>query len=258
MCSQVTLFFVHEPYILKLGAEIKIWASTITSESARDSLTVSSSRLATCIFPGKDPSVHVLLSTEQSDARSPKHQQKILLAGKKATPTAATKNMISQQLVTLKAFLAGADDVPDATLLYCVKSVAPAKTVVLKSGGEVTLREIRVFDETLEVVFKLWNELCSSADDWVAGQTILMVTNPALKKTVWTAQSTLQMGVASMIEIDPEHEDADWLRRYADCTIKGDSMCQDIPDKLAKGWDVEKIESRKERVLFTLAQVDDW
>lgn len=258
MCSQVTLFFIHEPYILKLGAEIKIWASTITSENARDRLTISSSKLATCIFPGKDSSVHVLLSSEQPDARPPIQQQKILLAGKKATPAAATKNMISQQLVTLKAFLAGADDVPDATLLFCVKSVAPAKTVLLKSGSEVTLREIRVFDETLEVVFKLWNELCSSADSWIAGKTILMITNPALKKSAWTTQSALQMGASSMIEIDPDHEDAEWLRRYADCTLKGDSMCQDIPAKLAKGWDVETIESRKERVLFTLAQVDDW
>lgn len=208
--------------------------------------------MSTSLFPGHDPDVHVQV---RPCSNTLEQRSKISLAGLKLSPT---KNPFAEQVVTLRAFLAGADDVPNATLVFCVKSVASTKIIKPKSGNELMLRDVKVFDDTAETTLKLWNSVCGSADDWVAGKTILMLTNPNLKRSAWTVQGVLELGPTSIIDIEPGHEDATWLKHWVDSTSRAESMCQDVPDDLLKIWNIATIQSREERILFTIAQIDEW
>ena len=64
------------------------------------------------------------------------------------------------------------------------------------------------------------------------------------------------MGVshATMVDLEPNFPDADWLRKYAASLLKRESMDQRLPSDL---WDVSHDMRGAKRILFTIAEVDE-
>jgi len=155
--------------------------------------------------------------------------------------------------MSLKAYLnSGHEDVPGAKILVCVSSVGPRK--IVKSGN--AMAEVRVFDETeSNCVLKVWEDKVPSAKGWIPNQTILLITNPRCRlPDKKNATSELSIGITSMIEVDPICSDATWLRNMASNRTKR-SVCVPFPDGL---WDVETAINGDQRIIFTLADVDDF
>lgn len=141
-------------------------------------------------------------------------------------------------------------------VLVCVSSVGPRKTIKGNNRpGTLELVEVHVCDETHHCVLKLWNDQIISARTWTAGQTILLITNPkfyARKK----ANENPGLGIAmnSIVDVDPDFEDAHWLRRMAEDQTKRERVCIPFPDGV---WNVEDAINGPNRVLYTLADVDE-
>jgi len=60
-----------------------------------------------------------------------------------------------------------------------------------------------------------------------------------------------------MLDVDPSSEwpDAKWLRKWLGDRRKKESVKQVVPEGV---WDVEAAEGGVSRILFTLADVDEW
>ena len=56
------------------------------------------------------------------------------------------------------------------------------------------------------------------------------------------------------MEIDPPIADAFWLRGYADRLNKHEHVNQSIPDGM---FDIEEAAAAENRILFTLADIDE-
>lgn len=56
------------------------------------------------------------------------------------------------------------------------------------------------------------------------------------------------------MEIDPRITDVSWLRGYAERLTKHEHVNQAFPDGL---FDVEEAASAENRILFTLAEIDE-
>ena len=115
---------------------------------------------------------------------------------------------------------------------------------------EVDKLEILVFDDTLEIILTLWDQLCSSASQWQPSSTILLLTNPTYK-------GDRQIGVDAntLIEVDPSMDDASWLREHAKNKSKREHVNPPFPEGV---FDVEAAMNSETRILFRFADIDEW
>ncbi|KAK4645496.1 hypothetical protein QC761_201950 [Podospora bellae-mahoneyi] len=162
-------------------------------------------------------------------------------------------------LMSLKAYISsGYDDNQDAHILVCVFSAGPRLTVWSKDKQkDLELIEVRVFDETCNnCVLKLWEDKVSSAKSWVANQTILLITNPILKHSI-RSNGLVELGIgsSSMVEVDPDFPDADWLRHMAAARTRKESVHIPFPVDI---WDVDAAIHGPGRTLYTLADIDEY
>jgi hypothetical protein len=58
-----------------------------------------------------------------------------------------------------------------------------------------------------------------------------------------------------MVDVEPEGSDAEWLRKYAVGLTRKESLCLKVEEGR---WDVEAAEYGVNRMLFTLAELDNW
>jgi hypothetical protein len=135
-----------------------------------------------------------------------------------------------------------------------VKSIGGRKKISRKDGGESELVDVLLFDHTGEVRLTVWNEMIDSAKSWIAGETILLVTSPGYK-VGYLGKGNLGFVGATMVDVEPEFADAEWLRKYAAGLKKKQSLCVGFPEGV---WDVEATEYGVNRMLFTLAELDNW
>ncbi len=136
----------------------------------------------------------------------------------------------------------------------CVKSIGSTKKIAKKTGGECELVDVVLFDHTGDVKMTLWNELIESAREWVSGKTILLVSNPGYK-VGYGSKGSVGVQFHSMIEVEPEFEESDWLRKYAEGLTKKESLMLEFPKGM---WNIEAAEYGVVRMLFTLAELDSW
>lgn len=61
--------------------------------------------------------------------------------------------------------------------------------------------------------------------------------------------------VQTMIDVNPDFQDAEWLRRHIESLTKKESLCLDFPEEV---WDIEAAENGANVILFTLAEIDQW
>jgi len=96
--------------------------------------------------------------------------------------------------------------------------------------------------------------MIDSAKDWQPGKTILLISNPGYKSE-YSGKGSISMQHSTMIDVDPDFPDAEWLQKHVVGLTKKESMCQDFPEDV---WDVEAAEYGVNVILFTLADVDEW
>ncbi|KAK3403012.1 hypothetical protein B0T20DRAFT_474813 [Sordaria brevicollis] len=241
---------------LQLGKLVTVWTSYVSEYTMAEAIQVPFVSMVVTVHPG--PASQSCIKFHQDDWKS--EENSLCRIPLEYDPSSTCSQMPG--LITLKAFMKGTqtkekrgDD--DLTrVLVCISSVGPRKT--LKSNnksGTLELVEVHVCDETQHCVLKLWNDQITSARTWAAGQTILLITNPKFyprKK----ANENPGLGIAmnSIVDVDPEFLDAHWLRRMAENQTKRERVCMPFPDG---AWDIEDAINGPNRVLYTLADVDE-
>ena len=161
--------------------------------------------------------------------------------------------------MNLKAFIEGGHDVPDAKILVGVKSIGAKKTITLKKDPPVSseLIEVVLFDDTGEITLSLWRETAESAREWLASETILLITRPSFRESTskYGGKPILGVNARSLVDVNPSDEwpDAKWLRNWLKDLRKRDSVKQEVPELL---WDQDL--TKDTQALFLLKDVDEW
>lgn len=241
MVLQVKLYFARQPYALKLGLLVTIYTPFVSETSSiRSNIVIPDAPLATNIFPGRDASVHMVFhGLTTIDCR---------------TPLRYTPGAELEGLITLKSFLDGGNEIANAKILVCVKSIGAKKTIMTKKGFELELLEVIIFDDTGDSVLKLWNGVTATAKDWKASRTILLISRPGFRFE-GKGKGSLGLTPSTMVDVDPEFTDAAWLKRFAAKAHKANSMKQEWPEGV---FNAGEAMDGNCRVLFTIADVDEW
>jgi len=156
-------------------------------------------------------------------------------------------------LMGLEAYLkSGFEGVADPKLLLCVSSIGPRKTFKSKP---IQMIEVVVFDETKSCVLRLWQDKVASARMWVASETVLLITNPGFRPAKGkNSNPELRVDITSMVDVNPELPEAEWLRRLAAARTKQGRACIPFPEKL---WEAGVTANCSDHVVFTLAEIDE-
>lgn len=161
--------------------------------------------------------------------------------------------------MTLKSYLgSGGHDVAGAKILVCVKSIGAKKRITKKMGGESDLAEVTLFDHTGEVRWTLWGEMIDSAKDWQPGKTVLLISNPGYRTDYNSGRGSVGIQHSTMVDVDPGFPDAEWLRKYAVGLTKKESLCVEFAEDLFNEESVDGAEYGINRIMFRLAEIDDW
>jgi hypothetical protein len=176
------------------------------------------------------------------------------------TPLEYRKGKPLQGLMTLDSYLGsgGHDGVIGAKILVCVKSIGAKKRISRKTGGESDLAEVKLFDNTGDIRWTLWGEIIESAKDWQPGKTILLISNPGYRVEMYSGKGSVGIQQGTMVDVDPEFPDAEWLRKFALGLTKKESLCAEFPEELFDEDVVEGAEYGVNRIMFRLAEIDDW
>lgn len=124
-------------------------------------------------------------------------------------------------------------------------------TVTNKKGIPCEKVEVHIFDDTADATFVLWGSSGASATDWAPSRTILLLFHASFHGGY---RASLSMNRDTHVEIDPSIADASWLRTYAERLTKHEHVNQAFPDGL---FDIEEAASANNRILFTLAGLDE-
>lgn len=238
---QITIYF-SIPYPIHLGLLVTVWTAFISSTPDKDEYYRLYAPLRTSIFPGRDPSVHIILH-ENSDSGTRFHKPLEYDAGRNFLPG----------LMTIQAWLNGGHEIASVRILACVKSIGPKKPITTKTNKSLELQEVKLSDDTGETVLKLWNANTVNGKYWMPGKTILLISQPQYRFDY--GKGSMGLGVVTMIDVEPECADAEWLRKWADGLMKRESLKMELEDGL---FDHEAFETGRERPLFRISDIDEW
>jgi hypothetical protein len=201
---------------------------------------VPNTPIATNIFPGREACAHMIIhsSLDQSCRKPLDYNPNLNLPG----------------LMTLKSFIQGGNEVESCKILVCVKSIGAKKTITTKNGAELELLELVVFDDTADIIMKLWGAMIVTAKEWKASETILLISSPGFR-VEYSGKGSVGLTHSTLVDINPDFVDAHWLLKYATTAHKVESTKQDFPDGI---FDKEATLNARYRPLFTIADVDEW
>lgn len=236
------LYFINKPYTLKLGLLITIWTPYIGTVTNNKNFIIPNAPNTTSIFPGREGSVHIVIHQNSDIGETCR------------IPLEYKKGKALPGLMTLKSFIDGGYEIRDSKVLGCVKSIGPTKKITNKKGITSDLTEVTIFDDTAEIVLKLWGTYKLSARDWTPSRTILLFSNPTFRLE-HRRSCSLGVSHATMVDVYPDFPDADWLRKFAASLNKKESVDQRFP---LDTWDIEMALMDVNQVLFTIAEVDEW
>ncbi|KAH7350983.1 hypothetical protein BKA65DRAFT_453725 [Rhexocercosporidium sp. MPI-PUGE-AT-0058] len=239
----IKLYFARDQYPLRLGQILSLGTAFISDTSKIGSNIISTVGVCANMFPGRVTSDHIMIHTTGS-TDSICH-----------VPLEYKKNQPLPGLMTLDTWLKGGHDgVVNAKILVCVKNLGARKTIKRKDGAESELAEVGLFDHTGDVRMTLWNSQIESSKDWLPGTTILLISNPGYK-VQFSGKGSVGIARQTMVDIEPDFPDAEWLRKYAAGLMKKEGLNVVWPEGV---WDVEAAEYGVVRMLFTLAELDRW
>ncbi|KAL0778022.1 hypothetical protein CaCOL14_005675 [Colletotrichum acutatum] len=163
-------------------------------------------------------------------------------------------------LMTLCQYLKTGHETTWARIVVCVKSIGSRKRV--KSRDKVReweLLEITVWDDTASCVLTLWEDKANSARFWKPNETMLLFTSPKFVPPSDNKSGPLSASIGldhnTLIDVDPDFQDANWLRQWVKKRVKKESIYVPFPKDI---WNAEEAVHGLIRALFTLAEVDDF
>ncbi|KAI9669501.1 MAG: hypothetical protein M1829_005090 [Trizodia sp. TS-e1964] len=220
------LYFAAAPPLLTLGAPCILRTPHLSPHPASAHIA-----LCTSVFPERDAlSGFTLL-----------------------TPVPGSNKMpLPPSLMTLAAFLALAPDVPCAgSILVCVRSVGPLKTLEGKHGQVYEKTEVRVADVSGETKLALWGAVGASARAWVVDHTVLGILAPVLER----GGGGVGLGMESVVTVDPAgegEEEVGTLREWA----KAERLRRGVNPVVPARW--LNVKEGRDRILFSLGELDDF
>lgn len=238
---------------LQLGALVTVWAGFIAEFSTSYPIRVPSVSMIIPVHPAQGSASCIKFHRE-----APRSEE-ARLCRLRPDHNRHSRSAPMPGLIGLRAYLnRGQDAVPEAKVLVCVSSVGPRRTVRSQDRQtDLSLTEVRIFDETASCVLKLWEDKVSSARQWIPNQTILLITQPRLRPPdKRNPDPELGIGGSSAVDVDPSFPEADWLRKMAaNRSKKKETVYQPFPTGI---WDTEAAIHGPTRALFTLADIDDF
>ncbi|KAF2087803.1 hypothetical protein K490DRAFT_65082 [Saccharata proteae CBS 121410] len=240
----VRLWYAQHLPSITLGALVTVYTPHIgmAHESARGApLAPVSAPLFASIFPERDRMCHIVVHEGEEDD------------GRFKAPLGMVEGKQLDCLMTLGTFINGGCEVLHARILVCVKSVGARKKVTTKDGSEVDKVEVHVFDNTAEGTLTLWAATTTSAAQWKPSHTVLLLTSPAYR--IRGSRAYLSFKSESHTDVDPVMPDAEWLRGYAQRLTKKQHVNPPFPKNI---FDPQELENAPLRMLFTLADIDDF
>ncbi|KAJ4418442.1 hypothetical protein N0V85_001431 [Neurospora sp. IMI 360204] len=241
---------------LYLGKLVTVWTGFVAEHSTAAAIQVPFVSMFIPVHPG--PASQSCIKFHQ-DGTIPEETGLCRIPLEYDTSSASSQ---MPGLISLKAFMKGThtnekrEDDTLTRVLVCVSSVGPRKTIKTNNKpGTRELVEVHVCDETHHCVLKLWSDQIISARTWTAGHTVLLITNPEFypRKRV-NENPGLGIALNSIVDVDPDFPDAHWLRRMAEAQKKRERVHTPFPVGV---WDVEEAINGPNRVLYTLADVDE-
>lgn len=244
---QVKLYFIKaSDFQPLLGQRVTFWTTYISEASAGDIGYIPFCSSATKLYPGRNGASFIILHTDSPGSDGDRIMRCPLECNLK-------ENDYLPGLMILKAFLATGYDMGEGKVLVCVRSIGPRRTVQSKKDKRnLDMVEVGVFDDSETCLLKLWEDKVASAKHWHPNQTILLISKPTRKS--WGTAPELGIGPNSMIDVDPQFPDADWLRNKAKTMMKRESVYIPFPPTT---WDVDLAIHGPGRTLYTIADVED-
>ncbi|KAF2199677.1 hypothetical protein GQ43DRAFT_375678 [Delitschia confertaspora ATCC 74209] len=235
----VRLWYANVKYQFQLGQLITIWTVHI-SQGEHGMLASSTAPLFTSIFPERDRSCYIMIHENRDNRFICKR------------PYSLKENQELSGLMTVKNFVDGGYDVDNCKILVCVKSIGARKKFTTKKGGECENVHVGIFDDTAEATLTLWGPMTASVSSWRPSHTILLISNPGWKidRKTW-----LSLNANTRIDIDPEFNDAVWLRFFAQRLTKKEHINPPFPEGV---FDTASVEEAPVRILYRLADIDEF
>ncbi|KAI5860239.1 hypothetical protein GGS23DRAFT_606989 [Durotheca rogersii] len=250
----VKLYYTNpSEYRLLLGQRTTVWATYIVDSTAAGTGSIPFCATATSIYPGWHGTTHIILHDDGPGTDG----DRIL---RYPLEYDVGEYDYLPDLMTLKTFLASGHDMGVAKILVCVRSIGPRRTVQSKKRqATFEMVEVGIFDETATCVLKLWEDKVTSSKSWVPNQTILLLSKPTCRVTADYGSrggSSYEIGIGynSIVDVDPQFPDADWLRGKVEALTKRESVYTPFPPDV---WDIELAIHGPSRILFTIADVED-
>ncbi|KAL8964272.1 MAG: hypothetical protein Q9183_004567 [Haloplaca sp. 2 TL-2023] len=195
----VRLWYAKHDYQLRLGQLVSIWMTHISNvERQWDGPVVANH--ATTLHPERDSKCCFMIETDNDDGSLYR------------SPLGSTNGHQLEGLVTLKNYFDGGHDIEGTKVLVCVKSIGGRKTITTKKGEALEILQVFIFDDTYDARLLLWGRTTASAPNWKPYRTILLLSSPGLRAE---KGPTLSINFASLVDVNPHIEDAEWLRSYA-------------------------------------------
>ncbi|KAI9715372.1 MAG: hypothetical protein M1812_006017 [Candelaria pacifica] len=235
----IRLWYANVNYNLHLGQLVSIWTTHI-SAGEMSTFSTPTAPLVTSIFPERDNSCYFMIHDNSDDGVQCK------------TPLGYRDGQELPGLMTLRNFIDGGFDIIQGKILVCVKSIGAGKKYVNKKGRECGLVNISLFDDTAEASLTLWNTAALSASRWKPSDTVLLISSPGWKVD---KNAHLSLNSNTHVDVDPCMADADWLRGFAQRLMKREHVNQPFPEGV---FDVEAATTSEVRILFTIADVDEF
>ncbi|KAI1140331.1 hypothetical protein F5Y05DRAFT_424238 [Hypoxylon sp. FL0543] len=243
----IKLYYVKaSDFQLLFGQRVTIWATFIGDSSRAGSGNIPFCASSTTLYPGRNNATHITIHSDVPNSEGDRILRCPLECNLKAYESLPA-------LMTLKAFLSTGYDLGEGKILVCVRSVGPRRSVQSKKDqNTLDMIEVGIFDDTATCVLKLWEDKVPSAKSWVPNQTILLISKPTFK--IRGTSPEVGIGYSSMVDVDPDFPDADWLKNKVKNMAKKQSVCIPFPSAI---WDTELAIHGPGRTLFTIADVDD-
>ncbi|KAH8725923.1 hypothetical protein GQ44DRAFT_706728 [Phaeosphaeriaceae sp. PMI808] len=234
----VRLWYANTVYALRLGQLATLWTVHVSNSSEHNSLAPSTAPLFTSIFPEGEKNCHFMLHEISDDGTQFKR------------PFNCHDTQALEGLMTLKNFTDGGYDVKEVKVLVCVKSISAKKQYMNRNGTISQFVSLSIFDDTADASLTLYGDLCASASSIHPHTTIFLISNPG-----WRIDKTakLSLNANSRLDIDPDMRDARHLRALAQRLTKKQHVNPAFPP-----FDLSAAENAAVRVLFSLAEVDDF
>ncbi|KAL2222439.1 hypothetical protein M432DRAFT_538832, partial [Thermoascus aurantiacus ATCC 26904] len=202
----ISLWYIDVEYTLGLGSLFTVWTPHVSAPKPipqRDSSPNSREHpapLMTSIFPERDGACHVVVHEDSGRIC------RVPLGYREGQPFHGhgLSSLAESRELTRR------DAAAEMKVLVYVKAVGAVTTVTNAKGHSAEKIDIGIGDESSEAILTLYGRMMCSALRWTPFSTVLLIS-----RANWRRDWCLSVTARTMIEVDPDIVEAEWLRRVA-------------------------------------------